>query len=266
MLIAKIDRTSILAGNSVNFGPITIYQPTLKDINKIGYDQFARITNLLTISESDLLLMYHQEHIEEGETNPILWLYENCLKNPTFFLELQIGFLTYIKEEVFLDTENKGFKFLVDGEKILPGGKIVKAQEFFFLNKTNFPEFQSIIRLLNMSEEEEDDEIITDDLEMKKKFEEARKKLKLAKAKARAEQAAKHRGKEITLPDIVSSLCAYGVGYTLFNVWDLTIYQLYDQFKRLQLKEDYETGTQMLLAGVDSKKVDLQYWIKKITL
>ena len=91
-----------------------------------------------------------------------------------------------------------------------------------------------------MSEEEEDDEIITDDLEMKKKFEEARKKLKLAKAKAR--------------------------GYTLFNVWDLTIYQLYDQFKRLQLKEDYETGTQMLLAGVDSKKVDLQYWIKKITL
>ena len=265
MPTAKIDRTSILAGNPVDFGLLTIYQPSLKDINKIGYDQFARITNLLTISESDLLLLYNKEHIENGETNPILWLYDNCLKNPTFFLELQIGFLTYIKEEVFLDTDNKGFKFLVDGEKVLPGGKVIKTQQFFSLTTKNFSEFQSIVRLLNMSEEE-DDEIITDDLEMKRKFEEARKKLKLAKAKARAEQAAKHRGKEITLPDIVSSLCAYGVGYTLFNVWDLTIYQLYDQFKRLQLKENYETGTQMLLAGVDSKKVDLQYWIKKITL
>ena len=89
MSTTKIDKVSILQGAPVSFGSITIYQPTLKDINKISYDQFARITNLLTISESDLLLMYHQEHIEEGETNPILWLYENCLKNPTFFLELQ---------------------------------------------------------------------------------------------------------------------------------------------------------------------------------
>ena len=90
--------------------------------------------------------------------------------------------------------------------------------------------------------------------------------LKLAKAKAKAEKAAKERDKGISFSDIVSSLCAYGIGYTLFNIWDLTIYQLYDQFKRCQMKEDYETGTQMLLAGVDSKKVDLQYWMKKITL
>ena len=99
MSTTKIDKVSILQGAPISFGSITIYQPTLKDINKIGYDQFARITNLLTISESDLLLMYHQEHIEEGETNPILWLYENCLKNPTFFLELQIGLsLIHISE------------------------------------------------------------------------------------------------------------------------------------------------------------------------
>lgn len=265
MSTAKMNRLLALKGLPIPFGEIKIYQSTLKDITMIGYSEYARLTNLLTITESDLLLIYNKEKIENGQTNPLLWLYENSLANPTFFLELQIGFFTYTKEEVFLDIENKGFKFAIKGEKQLPNGKTIAVKDFFYLNQENFSEFQSIIRLINFSEEEEDDEIVTDNLEMKKKFEEARKKLKLAKAKAKAEQAAKNKGKGIELPDIISSLCAYGMGYTLFNVWDLTIYQLYDQFKRLQLKEDYETGTQMLLAGVDSKKVDLQYWIKKIT-
>lgn len=28
----------------------------------------------------------------------------------------------------------------------------------------------------------------------------------------------------IQFDQIITSLCAYGIGYTLFNVWDLTIY------------------------------------------
>lgn len=260
----KIERLKILQGEPVDFGPLKIYQPKLKEINEIGYLEYARITNLLTISESELLLFYHKEKIENGETNPFLYLFVQSLKSPIFFLELRMGFFTYLKEEVFLDVKNKGFKFLVETEKTLPSGKIIKAKEFYYLNQNNFPDFQNIIRIINMSEEEEEDEIITDNLEMKKKFEEARKKLKLAKAKAKAEKGNQKNG--ISLSEVVSSLCAYGIGYTLFNVWELTIYQLYDQFKRCQMKEEYETGTQMLLAGVDSKKVDLQYWMKKITL
>ena len=262
----KIERLDLLQGHPVNFNNLIIYQPNLNEINAIGYSNYARLTNLLTLSEGDLIFFFNKEKIKDGQTSPILYLYEQSLINPTFFLELRMAFFTYLKEETFLDSKNKGFKFLIKNTKILPNGKKVKTQEFFFLNQSNFYEFQKIICTINMMEEEEDDEIITDNLEMKKKFEEARKKLKLAKAKAKAEKAAKERDKGISFSDIVSSLCAYGIGYTLFNIWDLTIYQLYDQFKRCQMKEDYETGTQMLLAGVDSKKVDLQYWMKKITL
>lgn len=38
------------------------------------------------------------------------------------------------------------------------------------------------------------------------------------------------RTKDFDLDNVISKLCAAGIGYTLFNIFDLTIYQLYDQF------------------------------------
>ena len=267
MLLDNLERTNLLAGLPVHFNSLTIYQPTLKDINVIGHNRFSRYVNLLTISESDLLFMYHKNKIENGISTPILWLYQNSILENSFFLELKMAFFTYLKKEVILDPFRKGFKIPITQEDIPTIFKSKdKTQKYFFLTESNFSDFQSIIRALNMMEKEEDDEIVTDNLEMKKKFEEARKRLKLAKAKERAEKSAKNNGKEIEFADIVSSLCAYGVGYTIFNVRDLTLYQLYDQFNRLQAKSNYEMGTQMILAGADKKKIDLQYWIKKNSL
>lgn len=261
--LKSIDPLVLMSGDPIDFGPLKIHQLTLKEIKQIGYRSFSRFTNLLTIDESQLLLFYEKEKISDGTTIPILYLYEQSIKNPTVFLEIKIGFFTYLKEEVFLDTEKKCFKFLVPAEKKLPNGEILKTKDFFFLDQTNFSQFQNIIRLINMDLEEEDDEIITDDLEMKEKFEKARRKLKLAKAKEKAKKA--ENGQQISVLEIISSLCAFGIGYNLFNIWDLTIYQLYDQFKRCQMKEDYNVGIKLISAGANSKEINLEHWIRKIT-
>ncbi|CRH60014.1 Uncharacterised protein [Chlamydia trachomatis] len=73
-----------------------------------------------------------------------------------------------------------------------------------------------------MYDVEEEREIISPNEKLKQKFIKAR--LKLREAKKREREKNSQKGDGITLPDIISSLCAYGIGYTMLNVWDLTIY------------------------------------------
>lgn len=261
----KIDDLNLLAGGAIPFGPLKVYQPTLKEINNIGFSEFCRITNLLTISEEELLLFYDKNKITDGETNPLQYLISQSLKSPVFFFEVQLSFFTYTKEEIYLDPKKKCFKFFLPMSKELPTKKIVEIKDWFYLNDENFPQFQSIIRAINFTKEEEDHEINSDDKKMVEKFKEARKKLKLAKAKERLKKTSSQEN-EISFSDMISSICCAGLGYTLFNIWDLTIYQLYNLFKRYQMRENFNIDLQMLLAGADSKKVKLQPWMKKITL
>lgn len=262
----KIDKLLLLAGDPIPFGPLFVYQPILKDIKNLGYIIFNRITNLLTITDIELELYYEKNKENFKTTDPLEYLFLKSLEDPMFFLELRIGFFTYLKEEVFLDLENKTFKFLIsEPEKSnLKVNKLIKDKWFFSLKKEDFSKLQNIIKIINKIEDEEEPEIITDNLEMKKKFQEARRKLRLAKEKERLLKAQKNEGIKISIPEIISSVCILGTGYTLTNIWDLTIYQLYDQWRRCQMKEDYGIGIDMLLAGASKKDVNLQYWMKEI--
>lgn len=42
------------------------------------------------------------------------------------------------------------------------------------------------------------------------------------------------------LDNIISKMCVAGIGYTLFNIYDLTVYQLYDQFMSYTQKKVWE--------------------------
>lgn len=55
---------------------------------------------------------------------------------------------------------------------------------------------------------------------------------------AQKKKEAKKQGKQnqIGLGNIISYLCSQNCGYTFFNIWDLTIYQLFDQFFRQNIK------------------------------
>jgi hypothetical protein len=63
---------------------------------------------------------------------------------------------------------------------------------------------------------------------------------------------------------LISSVCSKHANLSLFNIEKLTIYQLIDQFKRLNMIDEYFISVDSLLAGADSKKVDLNHWSKKI--
>ena len=252
-----IDNFSILGGEPISFGTFEIYQPTLDTIRKIGYQRYSQITNLLTISESDLLVFFDKEKITNFSSNPLEYLYEKSLQEPQFFFSLREGFLLYLKKDLFLDKNKKVFKIIVKQEV---NGELFDSA--LIIDKELFYQIQEIIRKINFIESEQEDEIISDNEEMKKKFEASRKKLKLAKAKAKRKD--RDDSKKIDFYLFVSALCVFSPSYNLFNVWDLTIYQFYIQFKMNQFKEDYESNVKIALSGMSKKKIDLQYWIKQI--
>lgn len=79
-----------------------------------------------------------------------------------------------------------------------------------------------------------------------KKFrnEKARKIYELIQSR-KAEQAKAMKGKrkenpDTALPNLLSSFCAFSPSYNLTNVWELTMYQFYDQYHRLDTKIQFD--------------------------
>jgi hypothetical protein len=66
------------------------------------------------------------------------------------------------------------------------------------------------------------------------------------------------------LSDIISSVCSKHPSINLFNVEELTLYQLTDQYKRLNAIDQYFINIKSLLAGADKKDVNLKHWSEKI--
>lgn len=87
------------------------------------------------------------------------------------------------------------------------------------------------------------------------------------KARAIAERINEEKAKiqkgetNLSLSSIISSVAAKHPQLNLFNIWDLTLYQLYDQFQRLQLIDNYEIHTLALLHGAELKEP--QHWSTK---
>lgn len=79
--------------------------------------------------------------------------------------------------------------------------------------------------------------------------------------KARAEVRKKQKKDDgVELSSIVSIVSNYVDGINPFNVWDLTIYTLYDSFMRLQYWDNYHTLKNLQPHVADDISKDIKHW------
>ena len=239
----------------IPFYNLKIYKPTIKEIDEMGYDRYNYLSALLTISQEDLDAM----EIEQKEKNP---LFELATDNPyeyqivasqslAYFLELRLAFFTYLKRDVKI--ENSQIVVLNTTIDVLTEKE--KEDNFIFTSETFF-EFQAILRQINCLEEAEEPEIKAPDGPMKQKFLDARKKLRLAKAKERRKKA-KVEDSTFSIFVLELALCAMSA-YTLESIQSLTIYQLNSQFALCQQHENYLIENEYRCAGA---KIKPKNWI-----
>lgn len=91
----------------------------------------------------------------------------------------------------------------------------------------------------------------------KKLWEEAQKHLRESAKQQPAD-------KRMQLGNIISKLSCVGVGYTLLNIYDLTVFQLYDQFFQYGYLRAMDVND-MAFCNHGGKNFDIQAWLKPIT-
>lgn len=87
---------------------------------------------------------------------------------------------------------------------------------------------------------------------------------KMLKAqKEREEKEAKKNNINLALPNIISAVSNKHPTISPINVWDLTIFQLYDAFGRLQMNDMYEINRMRVSTWGDEKNTfDASLWYK----
>lgn len=236
----------------IPFYNLKVHKLTLKEIDELGFDRYNQLTGLLVISQEDLDLI-EEEQKEFGFVLPTDDPYEYhklACQDLSYFLELRLAFFTYLKRDIKI--ENSQIVVLNTTTDAITGEE--KEDNFVFTSETFF-EFQTILRQINCLEEVEEPEINAPDGPMKQKFLDARKKLRLAKARERRKKTKNDDG--ITIFVLELALCAMS-SYTLESLQFLTIYQLNAQFALCQQHENYLIENQYRCAGA---KIKPKNWI-----
>lgn len=78
-------------------------------------------------------------------------------------------------------------------------------------------------------------------------------------------QKASSANSDLTLPNIISSVATKSESLNWTNIWDITIYQLFDSFERLQIIDQYGiASTQVSVWGDKEKKFKFGAWSSNI--
>ena len=89
---------------------------------------------------------------------------------------------------------------------------------------------------------------------------------KMMKAnKEKKETGLNNPNKNLSLPNIISSVSAFHPSINLINIWDLTLFQLIDAFKHIQFRNVYESDKlHVAVWGDDKKQFNFDGWYKNL--
>lgn len=223
----------------------TIYPVTLREIANIGAKNFYSYLNIFTLNKEDVDEYFANSGIEEDLT-PFQFMLVLTQSDPQYLISAQAAFKLFLHEDNVM--------FLPSNEAIVLGD----IAEERVIDNEKFEAIKQIIETQNILETESADARMDNPSDAKA----AQIIKKLKEGKKMREKVKK--GSDLNFSDLVASLAAGGNGLNILNVWDLSYYAFNDQFKRMQMKEEYENTYKSLLAGADPKKVKIRYWIDTI--
>lgn len=218
----SIDELKLLSGEPIFIETVGyINQPTLKKIKDIGLSRYYKFILLITnLPES--IKDYNE-------------LFEIICKYHDIRNEFINACSFFIVEKPNYYSDYESFAIGLDG---------------YYISKDNYLDFVNVIKKINgLKITENENETYADD-----KAKQIAERMKQGREKR--EKISKDEG--ITLDNIISSVASKHPSYNLFNIWDLTVYQLYDQYKRLNMIDQYHVHTSAMVQGAEIK--DLKHW------
>ena len=234
----------LLAGSDIPFpeARVTIHQPTLKEIGYIGEKTFFMGCGFLDFSKNLLNSTDKNKLSEINDFDILMSIMINRNEEVSSTVDSALAVLSLIFP--LYDVEVRKDKVAI----------ILKqdSQEFE-INKTNFPIFKSIIvEMFNLKHNDNDTYNPEGSLSKKiaEKFKKRHEHLNKLKEEINLE-------KGISVLSRYVSILAVGLQKDLNQLMNYTVYQLYDEFQRFQLKTQWDAYVQARMAGAkDLEEVD----------
>lgn len=241
---------TLLSGNDIPFIPaeIVIHQPRLKEIGLIGEEEYFTGCEMLNFSK-DMLSEEDRSRLEDKsnfniliailkERNAVMQKNRNCIE-----MVLTLLFPNYI-----VTIEDRGIVLKKEDEK-----------EEHIINESNFNEFQEIVKeIFAYNKKENEKEKFNPAGELSKKIAN-----KLRKRHQKIAELKNEQNKKIDIISRYVSILAVGQSKDINTLLNYTLYQLFDEFKRYELKVQYDTYLKAKLAGATDLK-DVDDWMKDI--
>jgi hypothetical protein len=241
------DRLRNFLGKSSKINGLDLHSPSIEeisdeDVGEIIYNVYIALATfnketvlkyLFEVSDEDYLRVENEDS------------YELLVTLPSVVAETEKALSFFTKDKVAFDSKTNSYMV---GDKVL-------------VDRNNYSLIATIVKKINGLSYEEDEV-----KSMKFKNEKAKQMFdKLQKLRSKYKK--KDTADSLGLKDILSILCsADDNGINIFNVGQLTIYQVYERFERLNIKENHTRILKVWANGHLGKDDKLPEWIVKSKL
>lgn len=239
----------LLSGIDIPFidAQINIHQPKIKEIAYIGEDAFFTGCSLLNFSKD--MLNTEDKISLENKTN--FEVFMSIMRDKNTTLKKNRVSVMMVLALLFPDYNIQ----LVDNGIAL----IKKDEPPHFISKLNFEEFKSIlIDMFCLNKKNKDD--LTYNPQSRKAKEIAEK---LMRGRKRAAELKGEDPEKVAVLSRYVSILAVGESKSIDSLLQYTVYQLFDEFERFNLKTDFDAYFQMKLVGAKDLE-EVENWMKDI--
>lgn len=263
----KLDYFTLLCPEPISLSIGTIRQPTLRDIGKLTYPKFGMYQVYLKLTPRDYYMYLNRSQGElywdilQEEQQKEITLYDVILiEKPILYTYLEIFNFFFVERVIFRDN-----LFLIvdtDDYDTLPEDLELNKQNVKgMINPMTLADVLDILQQVCCIKSNEP----LDDPKPKFKNEKARRlyeRMLKAKEKENKRKAQKDFY-NMSLPNIISATAAKTPGLNIINIWDATLFQLYDQFEKT-LNDDahYINSVRVAVWGDEKNQFDPSLWYK----
>lgn len=210
----------------------TIHNPKIAEIALIGEEDFHMGSRFLNFNKNDFDFKDNSDLIDKSDFEILIGIM-NSKEYYKFTLKaLQV--LTLLFPSYIITIEEKRIKLQ----------SIEDETKIRIIDEKSYDEFREIIKQIFVLESKEDGGSYNPANDMARKIAE--------KLKKGREKAAKSKGEDMkdkSLYGRIISILAVGLGKDKNILFEYTVYQLLDEYKRFQLKTSYDMNFKMRLAG-----------------
>lgn len=260
-----LDYGSLLSPEPIQLSIGTIRQPILREISKISFTKFGAYQYFLKISPEDYYtkinksLEEYWNNLSDGEKEMIslydIILIDGNLRNT--YLEIFNFF--FIEKVVFKEK----YFVLLNVDKQIADSEIEVTEDILrgVISEETFNDALDILRQVCFLLDDDSE----DESKQQFKNEKARRLWRRMKAAEKKQKETSEHSADMTLPNIISSVAAKSLNLNICNIWDISLFQLYDQFNRLQNNDAHSINSMRVAAWGDEKNTfDYALWHKNM--